>query len=251
MVLYFSASGNSRFIAESAARSLQDDCVCLNEKIKNRDFGRLCSDTPFILVCPVFAWRIPRIVEEYLQYTALSGNDRVYLLMTTCGSSGNTGSYGEKLFRSLGKRWMGWYTFYMPGSYVAFMENPDLKHAKEMNRRAKEQLSELLPVIERGEKLSSFRVTLAGRFMSRAANPFFYRFIIGRPGFYATDDCVGCGECSRVCPLNNIEMTDGRPGWGNTCTHCMACVHRCPKRAVEFRKVSVGKNRYYNKGEIC
>lgn len=32
MIWYFSASGNSRFIAETAAESLQDSCLCLNEK---------------------------------------------------------------------------------------------------------------------------------------------------------------------------------------------------------------------------
>lgn len=42
--------------------------------------------------------------------------------------------------------------------------------------------------------------------MSWAANPLFYRFVIGNPGFYATDRCVGCRKCERVCPRNNIEM---------------------------------------------
>lgn len=249
MVLYFSASGNSRFIAEEAAESLHDSCVCLNERIKNQNYLEIHSDTPFILVCPIFAWRIPRIVEEYLQRTTLSGNKKVYLLVTTCGSSGNAGNYAEALFLSLNKKWMGWHTFHMPGSYVAFMENPDLERAEEMNCMAKSQLAELIPFIKREEKLPSPRITLAGKFMSWAANPFFYRFIIGRPGFYATDQCVGCGKCAKVCPLNNIQMIDGAPKWGNTCTHCMACIHQCPKQAVEFRKITVGKNRYYNSGD--
>lgn len=246
MILYFSASGNSRFIAKAAAESLHDSCVCLNKRIKDQDYRQIHSDTPFLLVCPIFAWRIPRIVEEYLRRTILSGNEKVYLLVTTCGSSGNAGGYAKTLFLSLHKQWMGWHTFYMPGSYVAFMENPDLEQAEEKNRLAKSQLAELIPVIQREEQLPSPRVTPAGKFMSLAANPFFYRFIIGRPGFYATDPCVGCGKCAKVCPLNNIQMIDGSPMWGNTCTHCMACIHQCPKQAVEFRKITVGKNRYYN-----
>lgn len=145
---------------------------------------------------------------------------------------------------------MGWHTFYMPGSYVAFMENPDLAHAREMNQRAKKQLEALAPMIRRGEKLAPFRVTGAGKFMSFAANPLFYRFIIGRPGFHTNGKCVGCGKCSRVCPLNNISMDGMVPKWGTRCTHCMACVHQCPKAAVEFRKITEGKNRYYNNGNF-
>lgn len=77
MILYFSASGNSRFVAESVAEMLSDDMVCLNERIKKKDYSEIHSDRPFILVCPVFAWRIPKIVEEYLKNTTLSGNDKV------------------------------------------------------------------------------------------------------------------------------------------------------------------------------
>lgn len=222
--------------------------VCLNERIKKKDYSEIYSDKPFILVCPVFAWRIPKIVEEYLMNTTLSGNDKVYLLVTTCGSSGNTGGYAEKFFTELGKKWMGWHTFYMPGSYVAFMENPDLEHAEEMNATARKQLKTLTPLIKNEKVFKDFKVTNAGKFMSAVANPFFYRYIIGRDGFYATDRCIGCGKCSEVCPLNNIDIVNHRPQWGSKCTHCMACIHQCPKQAVEFRKISVGKNRYYNGG---
>ena len=249
MVLYFSASGNSRFIAEYTAECLQDTLADLGSRIKEADFSPLDSERPFVFVCPTFAWRIPRIVEDHLQKTELSGNDKIYLLITACGSSGNAGYYGEKFFQSRRMQWMGWHTFYMPGSYVAFMENPDIAHGREMNQRARKELDEIIPLIRRGEALPRFPVTGAGRFMSRAANPFFYRFIIGKPGFHTDSRCVGCGKCAAVCPLNNIAMEDGRPKWGGSCTHCMACVHRCPHQAVEFRKITVGKNRWYNTGE--
>lgn len=249
MILYFSASGNSRFIAETAKEMLSDNLCCLNDQIKKHDISEIYSDTPFILVCPVFAWRIPRVVQEYLQHIVLSGNGKIYLLVTTCGSSGNTGGYAKRFFRGIGKEWMGWHTFYMPGSYVAFMENPDLEHAEEMNRIARGQLKALIPMIKNEEQLNSFKVTGAGRFMSFAANLFFYRYIIARDGFYATERCIGCGKCSVVCPLNNIDIVNRKPQWGSVCTHCMACVHQCPERAVEFRKISVGKNRYYNQGK--
>lgn len=208
MILYFSASGNSRFVAEFTAESLNDECVCLNDRIKNENYETIYSDVPFILVCPIFAWRIPKIVEKYLKEVHLRGNNKIYLFVTTCGSSGNAGEYAEKLFTSFGMKWMGWYTFYMPGSYVAFMENPDLKHAEEMNETAKNQIKTIIPLIRSEEELKPFRVTSAGKFMSFAANPFFYQFIIGRPGFYTTDQCVGCGKCSMVCPMNNIEMNE-------------------------------------------
>lgn len=248
MVLYFSASGNSRFAAQAAGDMLSDEVVCLNGRIKAGDCSPLHSERPWVLVCPIFAWRIPRLVEEHLRKVSMTGSRKVYLLVTTCGSSGNAGAYAGRFFEALQKEWMGWYTFHMPGSYIAFMENPDIQRAPEMNRQVVQLLKALVPQIEKGEPLEPYPVTRLGRFMSWAANPFFYRFIMGRDGFYATDGCVKCGKCSNVCPLNNITLEESGPVWGRRCTHCMACVHQCPKQAVEFRKISVGKNRYYNPG---
>ena len=249
MILYFSASGNSRFIAEHAAALLEDEACSLNARIRLDQHDPLESARPYVLVCPTYAWRIPRIVEEHLRHTELKGSRQIYLLVSACGSSGNTGSYAARFFRSIGMEWMGWHTFYMPGSYVAFLEDPDVAHARQMNQRARIQLRKLVCRINACHPLDPVRVGLLDRFMSMAANPFFYRFLIGRSGFDVTSRCIGCGKCAQVCPLNNIQMVQGRPQWGKRCTHCMACIHQCPKAAVEFRRITIGKNRYYNTGE--
>ncbi|WP_408610337.1 EFR1 family ferrodoxin [Lacrimispora sphenoides] len=52
---------------------------------------------------------------------------------------------------------------------------------------------------------------------------------------------LSCGKCAELCPLNNIILTDGKPVWGNHCTHCMACLHRCPTEAIEYKKKTQGK----------
>ena len=111
MILYFSASGNSRFIAEHAAALLEDEACSLNARIRLDQHDPLESARPYVLVCPTYAWRIPRIVEEHLRHTELKGSRQIYLLVSACGSSGNTGSYAAWFFRSIGMEWMGWHTF--------------------------------------------------------------------------------------------------------------------------------------------
>lgn len=48
-----------------------------------------------------------------------------------------------------------------------------------------------------------------------------------------TENCVGCGICAKVCPLNNIKIVNKRPQWGQECANCLACFHWCPKKAVK------------------
>ena len=73
-------------------------------------------------------------------------------------------------------------------------------------------------------------------------------FIIGKDGFNTNDQCIGCKKCEKVCPLNNITIVDSKPVWDHNCTHCMACIHQCPTQAIEFKKITLKKNRYYNHG---
>ena len=60
MVLYFSATGNTEFIAKEIARRLDDPCVNLLERIRKNDHSDLHSDTPFIICAPVYICEMPR-----------------------------------------------------------------------------------------------------------------------------------------------------------------------------------------------
>ncbi|MDW2798012.1 EFR1 family ferrodoxin [Clostridium boliviensis] len=65
-------------------------------------------------------------------------------------------------------------------------------------------------------------------------NSIFYTLLVRAKGFHVNETrCVSCGKCVELCPLNNIILTDGKPIWGNDCTHCMACLHRCPTEAID------------------
>ena len=60
--------------------------------------------------------------------------------------------------------------------------------------------------------------------MSGPVNPIFYHFFVKSDAFRTDATCVGCGQCVKNCPLNNITLKDRKPVWGKQCTHCMACI---------------------------
>jgi formate hydrogenlyase subunit 6/NADH:ubiquinone oxidoreductase subunit I len=60
---------------------------------------------------------------------------------------------------------------------------------------------------------------------------------LDNPLYRLTDACIGCGTCSRVCPMRSITMVDDKPTWDyTTCAGCYACVQACPKAAIRFAK---------------
>ena len=82
MVIYFSGTGNSRYTAEIIAKEIGDDCVSLNKRMKEGDLSPLSSEKPFVLVAPVYAGRIPKIVEEHIEKTQFTGNNKIYFIFT-------------------------------------------------------------------------------------------------------------------------------------------------------------------------
>lgn len=67
--------------------------------------------------------------------------------------------------------------------------------------------------------------------------------------FSVEDNCIGCSQCSKVCPANNIEMVDGKPKWKlENCQACFACAQWCPVTAIQYTKRTIGIERYHHPG---
>ncbi len=47
-----------------------------------------------------------------------------------------------------------------------------------------------------------------------------------------SDACIGCGLCSKECPMGNIQVKDKRAVSGNRCTMCYRCISLCPQKAI-------------------
>ena len=54
MVLYYSGTGNSKFIAKCIASALETDCLNLNERIKAEDTSSVQTEENVILVTPTY-----------------------------------------------------------------------------------------------------------------------------------------------------------------------------------------------------
>lgn len=245
MVFCFSGTGNSRYIAERLADALPDTLVDLNTKIKTQDVKTVQTGQNVILVVPTYAWRIPRIVSEWLCKTKLNGAARIWFVMT-CGSEiGNAAKYNRQLSERKHLQYMGSKQIIMPENYIAMFGAPEDAEAREIAKRAEPDIAEAIKCVKEEQCLPAPRNNFYDRVMSAAVNPIFYPVFVKTNAFQTSTSCTGCGKCVRRCPMNNIELKDRKPVWGSSCTHCMACICHCPAEAIEYGKKSVGKPRYH------
>ncbi len=52
--------------------------------------------------------------------------------------------------------------------------------------------------------------------------------------YIVNDNCIKCGICAKVCPADNITVTD-KVRFSDHCEVCYACVHNCPKNAIHLK----------------
>lgn len=245
MILYFSGTGNSRYAALRLHDALGGQLVDLNGRIRSHDFTPLVSRSPFILVAPTYAWSLPRVVEEHLRQTPMQGDKRLYAVLTCGGSCGGAAGRLRRLAEDLELDFQGLAEIQMPENYIAMYKAPGREHAEAIIRRAEELLDQTARRIEEGRVLPPLKKGPLGAIQTNLVNPVFYSLMVSAAKFYATEACTGCGRCAGLCPLNNIDIKEGRPQWGDSCTHCMACICGCPEEAIEYGKASRGKRRYY------
>lgn len=131
MIYYFSGTGNSRFVAEQLAELTGDKVQSIASlfpavRKEDEDAGKKvpATVTADILgfVFPVYAWGMPRIVEQFINRLRMGSKHPAYIYMVcTCGDDiGRT----DRLFAGQFKKQTGLQTdamwsVQMPNTYTA------------------------------------------------------------------------------------------------------------------------------------
>ena len=132
MILYFSGTGNSKYAAQRIADALGDEIVNLNDRIKSGDTSPVETGERLVIVTPTYAWRIPRVVRDWLLKTELRGAKQVWFVMTCGGEIGNADKYNRGLCAEKGLACMSTAQIVMPENYIAMFGAPQTDEARKI-----------------------------------------------------------------------------------------------------------------------
>ncbi len=243
MVLYFSGTGNSKFVAQKVADGIGDTLYSINNGIKNNEFPTINEDL-VIFVMPIYAWSIPRVVGEWIKNCKAFKGKKAYFLLTCGGDMGNTEKHIHSLCNECEIKFMGCAEIKMPDNYIIMFPSPTENEINEKMASAENITNKIIEEITCGKALKSKKVTLLDKLKSSIVNVSFNNFYIGSKKYFTTGACISCGKCEALCPANCITMQNGKPIWNNNCTQCMACISYCPTHAIEYGKSTQNKVRY-------
>lgn len=248
MVLYFSATGNTKYAAETIAKGLGDTAENLLERIKQKDYSPIHSETPFVICAPTIVCEMPRFLNAWLKKTDFTGSRELYFVFTSGGYAGISGFQGRLLALRKKMKYMGRAELKMPRNYIASNAYPELTKTEieERIRDASARLPAVIAAIRSDEKLTARHVWLFEILITLPFNPVWSLLKQRTGSFTVNEKCISCGKCERGCPMNIIHLNEQkRPVWtGKSCSHCMACIQSCPVGAIEYGNVTQTKQRY-------
>ena len=248
MILYFSATGNTRYIAEELSRQLGDLALNLLERIRQKDFTPIDSEKPFVICSPVYVCEMPRFFSSYLSKVQLTGSRDVYFVFTSGGYTGVSSFLAKSISRRKHMNCKGCAELKMPRNYIANNSYPELEtdEIEKRIRDCRDRIPSVADAIRKGEKLKSRHVWLFEILITLPFNPWWCHHRQGTRDFRITDRCISCGKCEKLCPAGIIHRDEnGKPVWeGTRCAHCMSCIQNCPAGAIEYGQITQKKKRY-------
>lgn len=237
MILYFSAEGNSKHVAECIAERVGDIAVSI-ERYKGDDRPRIAVEKGGYLgfIAPTYCWGLPTPAVDFLERAAFDVPADAYVFTaTTFGTTaGQTTRFAANLLHERGVEASAQYSVQMPDTWTPMFDLSDQEKVAAVNAQADEQIAECAQMITNRTMGNHVR-----RAVPMFAAKLYYRF--GLPVCQDTSKftvdtnaCVGCGLCAKHCPADAIQMRDGVPTWNKSaCAACLRCLHSCPKFAIQ------------------
>lgn len=150
MIFWFSGTGNSKYAAQRMAEALNEPLLCMNDRIKAHDTAAVETGERLVIVTPTYAWRIPRLVRDWLLQTELRGARQAWFVMTCGGEIGSADRYNRELCRVKGLSCMGTAQIVMPENYIAMFGVPQADEARRIVAKAEPDIDRAIAALREG-----------------------------------------------------------------------------------------------------
>lgn len=232
-IFYFSSTGNSLYIAKRIKDKLDGEIIYIPKYQGNgSEFDQI------IIVSPIYSYGLP--VHTYDFLLNVNHNTPIYIVLNYGGMAGGADYFTYNLAKDNGKNILGVYTLKMPENYTLTFTVPSF-YCNSTLKKAPKAVDKIISKIKSGEKSAPKKAkTHEDKYYLNKSN-----WHLIAHDFSANEDCIGCGKCVEVCPVQNISIEEGIVKFADKCVACLGCYHRCPQKAIIYKGKNK-KDRYFN-----
>jgi ferredoxin len=244
-LFYFSATGNTRFVAERFRENFKrygTELELLNiENIENID---LTGCKYLIIGTPVHSELNPRITTDFAARLPEVKSDIKCIVYSTQGANGTAAT--ENIKRILVKKGYNVLIqtcFRMANNYyfgfgIERTEEEIAGYCRKVEEKVRLVTEKFFKNVPVKESALGIRM-LMGKMVSNG----FYKFLPKlSANLTSTSDCTRCGKCLRNCPKGNITFEEGRAVFHSQCIMCTRCIHLCPVNAIRYKGKKINQN---------
>lgn len=243
VIYYFTGTGNSLRAAIKIAQKLGDTTIISMRSNPTKVPATDCDVIGFIY--PVYHWTMPEPVVHFIERLEINPKAYIFgiampsfILGEACerlehilATKGAELSYNEKV-----NSVANYVLVYPPMPFPKYTVS---QSEKKLERIAKE-------ITTRKNKRVLLENSFLRKIHPKIMDPYQALHPYADLPFTISKDCVGCGLCTKVCPVNNISLIQGKPIFHHRCAQCMACVSFCPKRAIGYDLTKTKLKEYAN-----
>ena len=239
-IFYFSATGNSLYTAKKLAEIMGDSSIdSMTKEPPMNEIGDKNEAVGFIF--PSYYGDLPRLVRKFISELKINPASWIFCVSTIGAPLGlGQGSVAalEQLLFEKGLRLCYGRGITMPRNYVMAYNPLPPESGTAANKKADVKLRRI------ADDIKARKPDIRKSFLT--SKKLYENIESLDESFYAESHCNGCGVCEKICPVKNIELSDGKPKWKHKCEHCAACISWCPQKAIQYNEKTKMRRRYRN-----
>ncbi len=250
-VIYFSGTGNTRYIANLLAKRLsaayRTDLYDL-AAIGNAEKILRGADV-VLLAFPIYGSAPPIPMRDLVcRYSDLFAGKRVILAETQYFYSMDGAASLGRAIEKRGGKIIAAQHFNMPNNLAdckVFAVKNGGENAKKLERARKraDEFADRILAGKAPKKGFGLLSHAAGYFSQRK---FWRKREHEKRSKLKVDParCVGCGLCVKECPVSNLTLSEGHASGHGICVLCYRCVNKCPRRAITILGAAPPEKQY-------
>lgn len=228
MIFYFTGTGNSLY----AATQLDEILFSIPHVMHSQQ--REFSDERIGIVCPVYGHEMPEMVKAFI-LCSIFNTEYLYVVLTYGKRHGNAVELAQKAFTDQERKPDYITTLLMVDNFLPVF---DMEEEMKLDKKIPLQLASIKESVAKKRHFIQ-EVTQE----DRNVHDGYLELVIHAPqtiwaDFQVTDDCIGCGICTKVCPAECIRLENQKAVYkAENCQACYACIHACSKAAIKVNKI--------------